>query len=238
MRTRTARHGGPPSAGRRVGAFVLAVAVIVGCSDCSDSPSESSGAGHGQLRVVNGAVTPVAVWVDGFALYGALTPGTISPPLPVAPGSRSVELRPVGGSNSAATRVDVTADSSLVVAALGTSTGTVSALALADTGAIPAPGMAKLQAVHLAANAPAIWVWRKQPDFPTPVTFMFPHPYGMSSSYIQAPPGTWEVYVTPAGAPNATTNTLAHLSLTIAANQARRVAVLDSANTVRIVALE
>ena len=58
VRSRTSRHGGPPSAGRRVGALVLAAAALIGCSD---SPSESSGAGHGQLRVVNGAVeqTPV-----------------------------------------------------------------------------------------------------------------------------------------------------------------------------------
>ena len=110
-------------------------------------------------------------------------------------------------------------------------------MALADTGAIPAPGTAKLQAVHLAAKAPAIYVWRQQPDFPTPVTFMFPHPYGMSTSYIQAPPGTWRSLVTPAGG-NSSANTLAHISITIAANQARRVAVLDSANTVRIVPLD
>ena len=93
--------------------------------------------------------------------------------------------------------------------------------------------------MHLAAKAPAIYVWRKQPDFPTPVTFMFPHPYGASTSYIQAPPGTWEVYVTPAGATSVTaSNTLAHIAIPIAANQARRVAVLDSGNTVRIVPLD
>jgi len=149
-----------------------------------------------------------------------------------------VELRTAGGAAAATAQVVVSADAPpLYVAALGTSPSAVSAVALVDTGAVPAPGTAKLEAVHLAAKAPAIWVWRKQPDFPTPVTFMFPHPYGMSTSYIQAPPGIWEVYVTPAGG-NPAVNALAHLTITLAANQARRVAVLDSANTVRIAALD
>jgi hypothetical protein len=233
MSRSTPRTDGPASLGRRAALLTLAAAALA----CSDSPSES-GAGTGaQLRVVNGATTPVAVWVDGKSLLGTLDPGALSPALSVAPGSRRVELRPAGGGAAATAQVDATAEAPQFVAALGTTTGAVSAVALADTGAIPAPGTAKLQAVHLAAKAPAIYVWRKQPDFPTPVTFMFPHPYGMSTSYIQAPPGTWEVYVTPAGG-NPSANALAHISITIAANQARRVAVLDSANTVRIVPLD
>ncbi|AHG89044.1 protein of unknown function DUF4397 [Gemmatirosa kalamazoonensis] len=216
----------------------LALLLVAAAVGCSDAPS-AAGPGHAELRVVNGATTPVEVWADGMALLGRLEPATISPVLPLAPGSRRLELRPIGGGTAATTQLEASTAAPLLVAALGTTTGSVSAVALADTGAIPAPGTAKLQAVHLAAKAPAIYVWRKQADFPTPVTFMFPHPYGASTSYIQAPPGTWEVYVTPAGATSVTaSNTLAHIAIPIAANQARRVAVLDSANTVRIVPLD
>ena len=64
-------------------------------TSCSDAPSTAGPeGGHAALRVVNGATTPVAVWADGAALYGRLDPATISPPLPLAPGSRRVELRP------------------------------------------------------------------------------------------------------------------------------------------------
>jgi hypothetical protein len=220
--------------GRRLAA-AWAVAVFLAAA-CSDAPSGAT-AGSARLRVINGATSTVGVYVDGTALLGALSPATVSPPLPVAPGARRVELRPAGGAAGASAQVDATVAETTLVAALGTTPGSVTAMALPDTGAIPAPGMSKLQAVHLAARAPAIWVWRKQPDFPTPVTFMFPHPYGMSTSYIQSTPGTWEVYVTREGV-NPSVATLAHLSVPVAANQARRVAVLDSAGGVRLTLLD
>ena len=59
-----------------------------------------------------------------------------------------------------------------------------------------APDKSKLRVVHFAAEAPAIDVWRTQPDFPSLITIMFPFPYRAVSPYLQSDPGTWTVLVT------------------------------------------
>ncbi len=68
---------------------------------------------------------------------------------------------------------------------------------IAPTGALVPAGKSKLRVTHSAGLAPAIDVYRTQPDFPSLVNVMFPFDFGAVSPYLQSDPGTWTVVVTP-----------------------------------------
>ena len=223
-------------------ALAVSLAALAGCE--SDSPAGTERGATAGLRVLNGSRSTVSVLVDGSTRVATLAPGAVSPVLDVAQGGRSVELRPAGAASGAVAQATVSAADTTFIAALSAATGSgVVASVVADTGAVPAAGMAKLRAIHLAAGQPSIWAWRVQPDFPSPVTFQFPYPYGTTTPYVQSTPGTWQVLVTPASGStpigsDALNHVMARLSISVGANQARTVAILDSAGTVRIVAVD
>ncbi len=100
------------------------------------------------------------------------------------------------------------------------------AVALSDTGAAPVAGRGKLRVVHLAAGAPAVDVWRTQPDFPTAVRVMFPFAYRAESAYVQSTPGTWTVFVTAAG--QAAPVRAASGPIAVAGGEVRTVVLLDA----------
>ena len=81
---------------------------------------------------------------------------------------------------------------------IGTPTA-MTPITLGDTGAAPVPGKGKLRVSHLAANAPAIDVYRTQPDFAQFVKFMDPFPFQSSSPFIESTPGNWVIRVTAKG---------------------------------------
>jgi hypothetical protein len=210
---------------------LLAVLALAGCGE-APSAGEPLG-GDAALRVINGDVTPVAVIVDGKTVVPALAPGTISAALAVPSGARRVQLR---NAVDAVSSVDVTAtptDTPMVAAR--SLAGRTQAVVIADTGRIVPPNASKLRVVHLAASAPPLDIWRTQPDYRTPITIQFPHPYGVASPYVQSTPGTWEVRVSrgsglPDGRPVAGgwDRALARLTVAVPAGQARTVVVLDA----------
>jgi hypothetical protein len=219
-------------------ASLLALLVLTACG--SDAPSGTETGGAAKLRVLNGARSAVTVLVDGETRLASLDMAAVSSYLTLGAGSHQIELRVPGASAGFTTSVNAATGDTAVVVGLAsalTSGPSVIASVLPDTGAIPTAGMAKLRAVHLAPKAGAIWAWRVQPDFPTPVTFQFPYPYGTTTPYVQSTPGTWQVIVTPAGG-DPTREVMARLSIAVGANQARTVAILDSAGSVRIVAVD
>ena len=228
----------------RWGAIAGAVVLAAACGDPS-SPAEGGEGDGAALRVINGDVVPMAVLVDGRTVVAQLLPGTISSTLRVAPGARRVELR--GATDGVAT-VDVAAtrNDTLTVTAQRQGSGRTTAAVLADTGRIVPAGASKLRVVHMAPNAPPLDVWRTQPDFATPITLMFPFPYGASSSYVQSTPGTWEVRVSRgSGAPDGRPVSggwdaaLARMPIAVPAGQLRTLVILDGPNgTVRLAVLE
>jgi uncharacterized protein DUF4397 len=182
------------------------------------------------IRVVNAAARPVDLLIDGQVVLSAIGARSIAPRVAFTPGPHLVRLRNAGGANGAG------AGSSVAVTAVAGQTATFAALpaadsvtaaALPDTGAAPVAGKSKLRVIHLAASAPAIDVWRTQPDFQTPIRVMFPFAYKAQSSYIQSTPGVWVVWVTPA---DATAPTLASSgSVTVGAGEVRTLVILDAA---------
>jgi hypothetical protein len=221
---------------RLAAAAALVTATVGACSTAS--PTGTLGGSTGaRLSIINGAPGAVRVVVDGSTLIASLAAASVSTALDVAPGAHTVELQAISSSAlSGTSSTSVTASAgatSFVTARLGAS-GAVVAGAVSDSGSVPAPGMSKLRVIHLAASAPALDVWRTQPDYATPIRTMFPFPYSAQSSFLQSTPGVWEVIVTTAstpttGEPDPRLSALATLTLTINAGVAQTVVILDKA---------
>lgn len=206
--------------------WVPALALFSALSACSNGSDSGPPPSTGQLRLVQavGSATSVTARVDG-ALLLTLTAGAVSAPTAVAAGHHTLTLTPSDGGTQAATRdMDVTEGEVMTLVARDSS-GFVVPAELADTGAIVPAGKSKLRVMHAAALAPALDIYRKQPDFPDLVTIMFPFAYGAVSPYIQSDPGTWDIVVTPEGLPD----TLYHSGgFTVADGKRVTVIVMDS----------
>ena len=87
-------------------------------------------------------------------------------------------------------------------------------------------GKGKLRVSHLAANAPAIDVYRTQPDFPSFVKFMEPFAFNATTPFIMSDPGNWTIRVTARG----TNQVLAETSVRVDALWIRTVLLLDAPN--------
>jgi Domain of unknown function (DUF4397) len=177
------------------------------------------------LRVVNAAGKSVDLLIDGQVVLSDIGARTIAPRIAFGAGPHVVKLRSSGTAGGVSVAVTAVSGQTATLAALPAA-DSISVTALADSGAAPVAGRSKLRVIHLAANAPAIDVWRTQPDFQTPIRVMFPFAYKAQSSYLQSTPGVWVVWVTPA---DATTPTLASSgSVTIGAGEVRTLVILDA----------
>jgi hypothetical protein len=105
---------------------------------------------------------------------------------------------------------------------------------LADTNAIPVAGKSKLRVIHSASQAPAVDIWRRQPDFDTLVRVQFPFPYRAVSPYILSDPGDWHVTVSHE---NLTDTLYASGAITVADGKLVTVIVVDSSASGGITAL-
>jgi hypothetical protein len=240
MRTATNRRLFP----RLVIATGFAVAgLVAGCDPAAPAdPGNCYDNFCPQLRIVNGAVGAVSVFVDGSQRATNMSAGTVSPALYVSEGTRHVEFRsPATGTTLAAIDVTTNGMGRTVVTATRRADGTLKADVLGDTAAIVNAGASKLRVLHLAASAPSIDIWRTQPDFSTPSPFMIPFAYSASSGYLQSTPGEWVVFVTPhipptpgdslgIGSPaTVPARSIATFHITIPAGVAKTVVVLDAA---------
>ncbi len=94
-----------------------------------------------------------------------------------------------------------------------------------NNGAPTTVGKSKVRFIHAAALAPAIDIWRTQPDWQTPIRVMFPFAYGAQSPYLQSDPGQWTTYVSPA---DQTDTLYAHPAFTVADGKRATVIIMDS----------
>lgn len=182
----------------------MSVLALVGALSACGSGSESSiGPPTGVFRMVQavGSANSVTVLVDGDALF-TLAAGSVSAPTAVPVGDHAITLTPSGSGTQASTRDIHVTEGELRTLVVRDSAGIVVPAILPDTGAIVPAGKSKLRVMHAAALAPAVDIYRSQPDFPSLVTVMFPFAYGAVSPYIQSDPGTWDIVVTPVGQPD------------------------------------
>jgi len=168
---------------------------------CSDSSTdEGNGGPTADLVAVQAlqSANTVGVSIGGNPVL-TLSPGVTSALVSIPAGTRSLQLTPSGGTAAGSIRT-VTFEAGqryLLVAA--DSSGVAIPSVLADTNAIPVAGKSKLRVIHAAGLAPAIDIWRTQPDFPTLIRVMFPFDFNAASPYLLSDPGDWSIVVTPEG---------------------------------------
>ena len=185
---------------RRVFWLIPALAAIAACSDDPAGPAQG-GNTDGRLQVVPGvaALSAVDVVVDGQKKLLNAAYGVPTAAIALALGPHTVSVVPAGAAvASGGTSVTLKAGDTTRVVVIGSATA-MTPIALGDTGATPVPGKGKLRVSHLAANAPAIDIYRTQPDFQQFVTFMTPFNYQQSSPFIESTPGNWVIRVTARG---------------------------------------
>jgi hypothetical protein len=180
--------------------LIPAVAALAACSDDPSGPDPSANA-DGRLQVVPGvaSLAAVDVVVDGQTKLSNVPYGVPSSTIALSLGQHQVKVVPAGTAASVGgTTVTLRSNDTTRVVVIGTPSA-MTPIALGDTGATPVPGKGKLRVSHLAANAPAIDVYRTQPDFAQFVKFMDPFPFQSSSSFVESTPGNWVIRVTAKG---------------------------------------
>jgi hypothetical protein len=209
---------------------------LVACSssDSGGGPSTPTGP-TGSLRVIQAAESTAAldVLIDGSVAIPALGTGTISSPVALPVGQRTLAFRPLGGGISPVQlQLLVAADSQYTAVVIDSST-VLNPMELTDTGAVPAAGKTKLRVVNFAEVASPISVYRRQPDFEGLVSVAFPFDYRFAGPYLQSDPGNWQVLVAtesnPGGPPaNPPLDTLLIVEpIPLAAGEAVTVTLLD-----------
>ena len=181
--------------------LIPAMVALAACSDDAYGPDDSGGNTDGRLQVVPGvaAISAVDVVVDGQKRLSNVPYGVPSSTMALSLGQHQVKVVPAGTAASAGgTNVTLRAGDTTRVVVVGTPTA-MTPVALGDTGAAAVPGKGKLRVSHHAANAPAIDVYRTQPDFAQFVTFMTPFNYNTSTPFIESTPGNWVIRVTARG---------------------------------------
>jgi hypothetical protein len=179
-------------------AGLLIVGMVLAAASCSGSDDGTGPAGPtGSLRVIQAAESTAVldVLVDGGVVISGLGTGTMSPPIPVPVGQRTISVRPARGAASPRELQLVVAAGSNYTAVVIDSSTVLNPMALTDSGSVPAVGKTKLQVANFAELAGPIDVYRRQPDFDGLVDLAFPFAYRLLSGYVQSDPGDWQVLV-------------------------------------------
>jgi hypothetical protein len=177
--------------------FLLGVLAAAACTTDPVNNSNSTGSGFRAVNVAGpGAIT---VKVDAVTVFTGVGQGLSTAFHGVTPGTHTIRIEQ-GLPTTRATEEDISfgAGDTLTITVIDSS-GTLGTGVTTDTGMVASTGHSKLRVAHYAAGAPAVDIWRTQPDFATPTRVMFPFPYLAVSSYIESTPGDWTVFVTPEG---------------------------------------
>lgn len=175
------------------------LALLLAVLACDSSSSSQNNPGSGAfLRVFNTARSAgeLTVRIDNVTASSHLTFGTTTDSLPVSPGSHVVSLVPSAAGRSVGSGTVTVLEGHLTTLVAVESLTVFIPQPLTDTGLEVPAGKSRLRVAHLAAQAPAIAIFRLQPDYPDPVSVMFPFEYGAVSPYLESTPGDWWVIVT------------------------------------------
>jgi hypothetical protein len=219
---------------RRLALALPVVLLLAACGDddCTGPSCPGTPPLGGRLYVVNAApeLGDLQLLVDGGVERPRIAPGTSSGAVFTEPGEHGITLFRLGqASNRAEFGVRLNDGQPRLVVARSVN-GTVTPTVLSDTGSIVPAGATKLRVVHMAAGAPAVDVWRTQPDFPTNVRVMTPFAFQGVSPYLQSTPGTWTVTVTPRNeAATAPANALATITVALLEGESASIVLVPGA---------
>jgi hypothetical protein len=216
-------------------ALVMVLAGLVSCSDGVVDPNDDGEitGPTAQLRVVHtlAGVAPLDVMVGGRVVLQSLAFGTPSSFVDVPAGTQPVGFRLNGTTATPQTSSVVFNASDSVTIFTIDSSSIVNPWVLTDTGSVVPPDKSKLRVAHFAGNAPAVDIWRTQPDWQQFVTIQFPFRYQEASPYVQSDPGEWRVLVSTetrqGGIPVLADTLLMSDPIDVPAGESRTVIVLD-----------
>lgn len=209
---------------------VLAVAAIAALAGCTKTVFDG-GPPPATLKFVNGIHGAVNLKVDGInVLTNVPLGGQLD--AAVSSGSHSIVVERVGALSSAAQNISIAAGDNAIIVAFDAA-GQTSASVLTDTNAVVPSGATKLRVAHFAQNAPAIDIWRTQPDYGTPIRVVFPFNYQFTSNYVQSTVGDWRVMVSSAVANpgDPMPDTLANTGLIAMASATSRTVIVVDGST-------
>lgn len=213
--------------------FIVLAGGLAAC-DTNPTGARCCSLGAPAVRVVNAYTTPVDVLIDGTVAATGLAAGAIDT-VSAAAGTHTISLRQSGTSTVASQSFTAASGALSTVAALRSTSGSVSTTILDDTNNVVPSGATKLRVLHFAPNAGVLQVYRTQPDFPTPVSWQFPFTYqpdptSLSAPFFQSTVGTWEVRVwqTPADASGWSTAPL-RIQVPLASGEKKTIVILDKA---------
>lgn len=208
-----------------IGAGALALA----CSDGPNGPDGQDGP-TATMQVIHSikSVAAVDVLVAGQTALSNVPFGTTRSAA-VPAGNQEVIIRPAGTTGTQGASMMNFVTGSTVTVLTVDSSNVINPWVLTDTGAVVPADKSKLRVVHFAASEPALDIFRTQPDFPTPVSIMFPFNYQETSPYLQSDPGTWTVLVSSwsGGVPVLSDTLLATGPIEVPAGESRTVVILD-----------
>jgi hypothetical protein len=204
---------------------------VIGCS-CVES----------SLMIVNAQSSAIAVDTNGVPMLASVAPGSAVPVPLLSLSGVNLTMRATGDPNVSITYGAAQTGSHTAIV-YRTSGGALAASFLTDSGATVAAGKTKMRILHLAPNAGRIDVFRTQPDWGTPISFVFPFTYGTTTGFYESTQGSWHMRVwkstpgldyDPSGWGRAFDST----SVFLYAGQQKTIAVLDApGNTVKFVSL-
>ncbi len=220
---------------QRVLVASLVVGLATGACDPSTGPDGNGQPASAAIRVLHteADVPAIDVLVDDAVVLAAVSVGAVSGFTPLADGARRVAFRPAGSATPVPAQV-LTLGTGDSLTVLTVRVGSVlNPWVLTDTGRVVPPDRSKLRALHFAATAPALDIWRTQPDWGDPITFMFPHEYREITPYMESDPGTWTVLVSTRrrnaqGVPVLEDTLLITAGIVVPAGRSRTVVVLDA----------
>jgi hypothetical protein len=215
---------------RRLGSCCVALAALAACSDSPSQATEDTLAG---VRVLNATGSGVDVSVDGVPTEH-LGPSLVSARYTIPSGGHQLVVVADNGVvvRQSTMNFAVVAPSRFTTYAWPGGPDSLTLDYLPDSATIVPAGKSKVRVLHLAENAPALDIWRTQPDFPTPVKVVFPFTFNSAPlSYMQSDAGTWTVWITPESDSSVH---IASVTFNVPGGERRTVALVDSVGTLRL----
>ena len=205
--------------------YLLAATALAGCSD-DDNTGPATEAG---VRVVHASpdAPDVDVLVDGATVLSDVPYLTASDYLGVAAGSRNLKVNAAGSTTSVIDANVNLVDGADYTVIAGGLVSSIEPIVLEDDRTAPAAGSVRVRAVHGAPSAPAVDIYITAPgaDIAGMAPALANVAFGASSEYIEAPAGSYQVRITPAGSQ---TVVIDSGTLTLAAGQVRTALAVDA----------
>jgi hypothetical protein len=197
---------------------------------CSDDDNTGPDTTEARVRVVHASpdAPNVDVLVDDGIALSNVPYLAVSDYLEVPSGDRNLKVNAAG---TATTVIDADADlaegSDYTVIASGLA-GAIEPIVLEDDNSAPAAGNVRVRAIHGAPSAPAVDIYVTAPgtDLATETAALANVEFGQVADYLEAPAGTYQVRVTPAGSK---TVVIDSGTLTLASGQVRTAIAVDAA---------